>query len=146
MERELKDLVGKKINKVFINEMFLKFETDGGNFVYEVTGDCCSHSFFYDFYGVKNLLEGGKVTEVKEVALHPTDLFVVPDVGDYTQVYGYAITTAPKENYYYGERTSVFSFRNESNGYYGGSIDKVEDREVLPEITDDVLEVKELSK
>ena len=146
METELKDLVGKKINKVFINEMYLKFETDGGNFVYEVTGDCCSYSFFYDFYGVKNFLEGGKVTEVKEVELDPTDLFVVPDKGDVTAVYGFAITTAPKENDYYGERTSVFSFRNESNGYYGGSIDKVEDREVLPEITDDVLEVKEPSK
>lgn len=143
METELKDLVGKKINKVFINTEYLKFETGGGNFTYGVTGDCCSNSFFYDFYGVKNLIEGGKVKEVKVVDLHPTDLFVVPDKGDNTQVYGYAITTETKENDYYdGERTSVFSFRNESNGYYGGSIDKVEDREVSPEITDDVVEVK----
>ena len=143
METALKDLVGKKINKVFINTNYLKFETSGGNFVYLVTGDCCSNSFFYDFYGVKNLLEGGIVKEVKTVDLHPTDLFVVPNKGDSIQVYGYAITTEPKEeDDYCGERTSVFSFRNESNGYYGGSIDKVEDRKVLPEITDDVVEVK----
>lgn len=140
METELKDLVGKKINKIYLNQEYLKFETDGGNFLYTVHGDCCSSSFFYDFYGVKQLL-GGKVKEVKEVELHPTDLFVVPDKGDSTAVYGFAITTEGTD--YYGDRTSVFSFRNESNGYYGGWISKVEeDREVLPEITEDVVEVK----
>jgi hypothetical protein len=143
METELKDLVGKKINKVFINPSHLRFETDGGNFTYTVQGDCCSSSFFYDFYGVKNLLEGGKVKEVKTVELHPTDLFVIPDKGESTSVYGYAITNEQKEDDYYGDRTSVFSFRNESNGYYGGWISKVETEiEVLPEITEDVLEVK----
>jgi hypothetical protein len=138
----LKDLVGKKISKIFLNQEYLKFETNEGNFVYTVHGDCCSNSFFYDFYGVKNLLEAGKVKEVKEVELHPTDLFVIPDKGDNTAVYGFSITVEPKEDDYYGDRTAVFSFRNESNGYYGGWIEKTEDREVLPEITDDVLEVK----
>jgi hypothetical protein len=83
METELKDLVGKKIDKLFLNTGYLN------------------------------------------------------------AVYGYSITLEPKENDYYGERTAVFSFRNESNGYYGGWIEKTEDREVLPEITEDVLEVKE---
>lgn len=138
----LKDLVGKKINKIFLNQEYLKFETNEGNFVYTVFGDCCSSSFFYDFYGVKNLLEAGVVKEVKEVELHPTDLFVIPDKGDCTAVYGFSITVEPKEYDYYGDRTAVFSFRNESNGYYGGWIKKKEDREVLPEITDDVIEVK----
>ena len=145
METKLKDLVGKKINKIFINQEHLKFETNCGSFVYEVTGGCCSTSFFYDFYGVKNLFRGGKVKEVKEVDLHPTDLFVVPDEGDTTQVYGYSITVEPTKDdrdYYLGDRTAVFSFRNQSNGYYGGSIEKIEDLEVLPEITDDVVEVK----
>lgn len=136
----LKDLVGKKINKIFLNQEYLKFETNEGNFVYTVYGDCCSSSFFYDFYGVKNLLEAGVVKEVKEIELHPTDLFVVPDKGDSTAVYGFAITTEGTD--YYGDRTSVFSFRNESNGCYGGWIEKTEDRKVLPEIVEDVIEVK----
>ena len=141
METELKDLVGKKVNKIFLNQQNLKFETDGGNLVYEVLGDCCSYSFFYDFYGIKNVI-GHKVKEVKTVELHPTYLFVVPDKGDVTQVNGYAITVEPNEDDYYGERTAVFSFRNESNGYYGGGISKIDDKEVLPEITEDVIEVK----
>lgn len=141
METELKDLVGKKVNKIFLNQSYLKFETNEGNFVYTVEGDCCSYSFFYDFYGVKNIL-GGKIKEIKTIELHPTDLFVIPDKGDCTSVYGYSITLESKEGDYYGESTAVFSFRNESNGYYGGWIEKCEDREVLPEINEDVIEVK----
>lgn len=143
---ELEDLIGKKVVKIFLNNDYLKFETNEGSFTYRVDGDCCSISYFYDFYGVKNLLKGGKVKEVKEVELHPADLFVVPDKGDVTQVYGYSITVEPIEDaddYWTGYRTAVFSFRNESNGYYGGYINKVEeDKEVLPEITEDVIEVK----
>lgn len=139
---KLQDLVGRKINKVFLNSHHLKFETDAGNLIYTVLGDCCSNSFFYDFYGVKNLI-GRKVKEVKEIELHPTDLFVIPDKGDCTAVYGFSITSEKKESDYYGDPTSVFSFRNESNGYYGGWIEKVDkDEEVLPEIIDDVIEVR----
>lgn len=142
METELKDLVRKKVNKVFINQQYLRFETDGGNYVYTVDGDCCSHSFFYDFYGVKNLI-GRVIKEIKTISLNPTDLFVIPDKGDSTSVYGFSFTLEPTDDDYYGESTAVFSFRNESNGYYGGWISKVEtDMEVLPEITEDVIEVK----
>ena len=141
----LKDLVGKKINRIFVNQKYLKFKTNEGNFTYTVLGDCCSNSFFYDFYGVRNLLEGGKIKEVKEVKLHPTDLFVIPDKGDNTSVYGFSITIELEENDYYRERTAVFSFRNESNGYYGGWIEKVQDiqdMKVFPEITEDIVEIK----
>lgn len=108
MDTELKELVGKKVKKIFLNNYNLRFETDNGNFTYEVTGDCCSHSFFYDFFGVKNLL-GHIVKEVKTVELHPTDLFVVPDRGDSTSVYGFSITVEPNEEDWEGEKTAVFS-------------------------------------
>ncbi len=139
MNTELKDLIGRKVLKVFLNDSFLKFETDKGNLVYEVDGDCCSHSYFYDFYGVENLLKNGEVKEVKEVQLDPTDL-KVKNSNDYDdiKVYGFQITTEGE----YGEVTAVFSFRNSSNGYYGGDIRLVNDQEVLPEITKDVIEVK----
>ena len=140
METELKDLVGKKVLKIFINQEYLKFVTDSGEFTYVVTGDCCSTSYFYDFYGVKNLLDNGKIKEIKQVELHPTDLLVTSSrYEDCIQVYGYQITT---ESEVYGDVTSVFSFRNASNGYYGGSIDKTENREVLPELVEDVIEIK----
>lgn len=137
---ELQDLVGRKVNKIFLNSTYLKFVTDKGDLVYGVDGDCCSVSYFYDFYGVKNLLENGIVKEIKTVELDPTDLKIKnKNDFDSISVYGYQITTESKD---YGDVTSVFSFRNSSNGYYGGSIEKVSDREVLPEVTDDVIKVK----
>jgi hypothetical protein len=50
------------------------------------------------------------------------------------------VTDDPK----FGEVTSVFSFRNDSNGYYGGWIFKSEPDKSAPEITDDVLEAKDV--
>ncbi len=142
---ELKNLIGKKVNRVFINSNYLKFETDKGNLVYKVSGDCCSHSYFHDFFGVKNLLENGVVKDVKEVELLSGDVLVENNSeegygGEKLKVYGYQITTEGK----YGDMTSVFSFRNASNGYYGGGIDQIDngDKEVLPEIKKDVGEIK----
>ncbi len=156
METELKDLIGKSVEKIFINNKYLKFVTDGGEFIYKVSGDCCSSSFFYDFYGVKNIL-GKRVKEVKEVKLMPGDV-LVKNEGNYelTQVYGYQIFNDRDE---YGEpTTSVFSFRNESNGYYGGSIQLVSPKEKdsyiygdykgdtgeMKEVTEDIIEVSSL--
>ena len=144
-------LVGKKVNRVFMNEDYIKFETDQGNIVYKVSGECCSASIFYDFYGVKKLLENGPVTEVKEVDLYPTDIVKSPEKygsekdkkgeDSSISVYGYQITT---KDPILGPVTSVFSFRNYSNGYYGGSLENADENiEVLPELTEDILETVE---
>lgn len=140
-EDTLTRLVGKKVLKVYMNKDFLRFDTDSGPIVFRVEGECCSSSYFYDFYGVKNLLKNGPVTEVKGVLLDELKVRSLEgsgDVGgDLVQVYGYQITTVSEE---WGEMTSVFSFRNYSNGYYGGSIETAIEQEVSPEITDDVVE------
>lgn len=140
----LKELIGKTVKKIYFNENYLKFETDSGNFVYGVRGDCCSTSYFYDFYGVKNLLNNGKIISIKEVELNPTDIEIGGNIkkdkklsDDDIKVYGYQLTT---ENEKFGEMTSVFSFRNYSNGYYGGYMEESNDKEVSPEIFDDVIE------
>jgi len=135
-EDYLKELVGKKVKKIFMNEDYLKFETDQGNFVFSTYGDCCSKSVFYDFYGVKELLKNGKITEVKEVSLTVDDRMDIKQYQESISVYGYQLTTEDKE---WGDRTSVFSFRNYSNRYYGGSLEESSDREVLPELTDDLV-------
>lgn len=140
METELKDLVGRKITRVYVNQEYLKFDTDGPSYTYSVDGDCCSHSYFYDFYGVANLLENGKITEIKGVELHPTDL-MIEDTSDDIKVYGYQITTESERGY--GPVTAVFSFRNSSNGYYGGDISSCENRDDIPELKRDVVEIKE---
>lgn len=131
------DLPGKTARKIYMDEEFLKFETNGGSFVYTVEGDCCSRSLFYDFVGVKHLLRNGPVTAVKEVDLEPDEKSKGDVESGELKIYGYALTTESPE---FGEQTSVFSFRNYSNGYYGGWMEAADDREVSPEITDDVLE------
>jgi len=137
-------LVRKTIKKIYMNEDCLKFETDSGNIAFTVDGGCCSQSVFYDFYGVKNLLAGNPVTGVREVELNPGD--IIKSNGDDTDkksyqesisAYGFQLFTQSKD---FGEVTSVFSFRNYSNGYYGGWMETTGDCIVEPEITDDVIE------
>lgn len=136
-EELFNSLVGSKIHKVRMNEDYLVFETDNGVKAFTVYGDCCSHSYFYDFYGVQNLLDGGKVTEVGEVSLHPSDLVVNGDDGC-LKVYGYKLTVESVRGL--GPVTAVFSFRNSSNGYYGGYMVVANvDPESVPEITKDTL-------
>jgi len=148
---DIENLVGKTVKKIYMNEDCLKFETDSGNVVFTVDGDCCSQSVFYDFYGVKNLLAGNPITSVKEVKLNPTDISEKDgeqkDKKSYQEaisVYGFQLFTQSKD---FGEVTAVFSFRNYSNGYYGGWMELSQgDMDVSPEITDDVIETVEAHK
>lgn len=137
-------LVGKKINAVYINDRFLRFDFDGVNFiVFTVEGDCCSHSYFYDFYGVKKLLDNGPVISVREIALEDPEIKKDEDgyCAECTRAYGFELVTESRE---FGEQTSVVSFRNDSNGYYGGWMEACKggfDPKVEPQVFDDVVEV-----
>lgn len=123
--RPLQPLVGAKVTRVSMTEDDLIFETDKGNFHYTVYGDCCSWSYFYDFVGVDKLIANGPVTGVKTVELESFEQGY-----DFTQCYGYQIFS---EHPVWGEQTSVFSFRNDSNGYYGGSLEGPETIESVDE-------------
>lgn len=110
----LNTLVGKTITRIRWNDDYLLFDTDGGPFGFWVDAECCSTSYFYDFYGVAHLLNNGPVisTRAIDLASHEADYADI-------QCYGFElVTNHPK----WGEVTSVFSFRNSSNGYYGGSM------------------------
>jgi hypothetical protein len=134
----IEQLKGRTVKNIFMDEDHLVFVTDEGNVGFEVGSDCCSESVFYDFYGVKNLLANGKITDVKEIELTDDDKNDKKNYQEAIEKYGYQLTTVSPE---FGEVTSVFSFRNYSNGYYGGSIENgSEETSGLPEITDDVVE------
>ncbi len=143
-------LIGKTINKIFLDEEYLTFEVDNGEIItYGVTGDCCSKSVWYDFYGVKNLL-GKKILSVKDIQLTEDDFLWKrilsmdkKEYDDSISIYGISLTYEGK----YGEQTAIVSFRNYSNGYYGGEyylLTDVKDinKRSLTEITDDVIETK----
>ena len=129
----MKEIIGKKINKIFIDSTYLRFETDHGSFSYKVSGDCCSSSYFHDFIGVEKLLKNGEIKLVEEIEMD--EVTDADDDQDCVQAYGYRLTTEDEK---FGEVSSVLSFRNESNGYYGGSMGLVDSSpENLPEITTD---------
>lgn len=113
----LGELIGRKIVRVDLTEDRLDFHDSKGVIVsFTVDGDCCSTSYFYDINGAEKLYTNGPVTEVGEVPLHP-DSFET-DYGE-TKCYGYKLVTMSQK---WGEQTTVFSFRNDSNGYYGGEL------------------------
>lgn len=138
-ENTLDNLVGKTVEKIYWSEERLVIVTDDGTFAYDVEGDCCSSSYFHDFFGVRNLLDNGPIISVGDVNLHDDDpRFSSPvtpqDEDSYSdesiQVYGYEFVTSHPV---FGEMTSVLSFRNSSNGYYGGWMDRVEGEFAIPE-------------
>lgn len=131
-------LVGKTVLEIYMNRQMLTFVTDEGKVSFYANGDCCSKSYFFDFYGVENLL-GRKVLSFEEVHLSPGDpgyrkrtfdarkrgnpkgkTKKVDESGIVTKVYGYRLTV---EHPVFGEVSAIFSFRNDSNGYYGGSLE-----------------------
>lgn len=116
----LNDLIGKKITEIHMNDDYLVFITDGAEVhAFQAVGDCCSWSYFHDFYGLEKLLENGPVVSARPIAVYHDDW---EDEYGEKQAYGFEIVT---EHPTWGEQTSVFSFRNESNGYYGGWIEKL---------------------
>lgn len=112
----LKALVGKTLTKVEISDEYLVFtDTAGEVFSFDVEGDCCSHSYFYDIYHPNRLVRGEPVLEVETIALTDPD-DANARKGDCVVAYGYRIVTEGK----WGDWSTVVSFRNDSNGYYGG--------------------------
>jgi hypothetical protein len=131
----------KTVEAVFMDEKNLTFVTDSGDVSFAVAGECCSKSYFFDFYGIKNLL-GSKVVKFEKVDLSPGDpgynkrTYNTKPKGNlkgkaakkaqeeprvFTKVYGYRFTTLHP---IFGPVSSVLSFRNDSNGYYGGRMEE----------------------
>lgn len=118
-------VVGKKVLAIYISEDYLVFDTDKGRVGFYVEGDCCSWSYFHDIVGADKLLNNGPIASWKELDLSDQSF---DDHYDYIQVYGYEFVSGhPK----WGEQTTVVSFRNSSNGYYGGWMNSVADPEKL---------------
>ncbi len=123
----MNELVGKTIRSVQVNadQSMLRFVCDDGPVTFEVTGDCCSYSWFADVVGYQ-ALAGHTVREVESVPLEegkpapdgvPSSAALTAEGRthqDYDAVYGYVVTTD-------AGRCTV-AFRNSSNGYYGGEL------------------------
>ena len=119
----MKELIGKTIISVNLDENGTKitFVTDKGKIVYETFGDCCSYSWFSDIEGLGSLI-GEKVLSVENREEWTDDeQKEAESKGSYDclRLYGILIKTE--------KGTCDIEFRNDSNGYYGGSCELVED-------------------
>jgi hypothetical protein len=130
----MKELIGRKILKVQLDaeKVYLNFITDTGNATYGCFADCCSESWINHVNGVSELL-GGTVQDVDEVDFFSL-LNIEPEATrqEYDRVLFHRVKTE--------KGWCSFEFRNSSNGYYGGSLDKEDtlpDDVEMQDITDD---------
>lgn len=119
----MNEIIGHTIKNLSLEDggENLVFTTEKGNIIYTTYSECCSRSFFSDIEGLDNLL-GEKVLSVTErQEWTDEETKKAESQGDYDSLslYGYIIKTQ--------KGTCDIEFRNDSNGYYGGSCDLVRD-------------------
>ena len=124
MEKSIaKNLVGHVINDIFIGsgEDYFLFKGPKIDLCLYGYGDCCSETWFSDVYNADNL-RGHEIISVDEIDSGETDKEPERSRQECDNVYGIRIRTE--------KGTCVLTYRNSSNGYYGGSalvVEKSED-------------------
>lgn len=114
------DLIGKTILAIDINTAkdVISFKTLEGIFSYEAQGDCCSISWFEHFEGINFLIKEAVIKlEAREIASFCTEEKKRMSAG-YLEKYGWAFFTK--------KGIAILEMRNDSNGYYGGYVKRIE--------------------
>lgn len=110
-------LVGKKVLAVYLadDKKAIKFDVEGADpIIARADGDCCSNSWIETVETPEHLL--GTVTAVEDVDMPDRGSPVNDDgYGDVIAYYGCKIHT--------DRGSCLLDYRNESNGYYGGSLE-----------------------
>jgi len=114
----MQNLVGRKVSALSISDdqTTLVVTHDAGEARYFTDGDCCSETWIADIVGVDRLL-GQTVLAVEDVAMESVEDGRTRQ--DYDQFYGIKLTTT-------GGCVDLI-YRNSSNGYYGGSLERLKD-------------------
>jgi len=119
-EEELTELmVGKVVTALFLDkdcQHYVRFQTTTRNMDFYCEGDCCSEAWFADLLGVENLTNATIIAVIEK----PMDDYDVCDGRGRQEsdcVYGFTFKTTK------GDFDLIF--RNSSNGYYGGWLDKM---------------------
>src|SRR5690606_9187986 len=128
----LSDMIGRTVNAIFWSEDTLVFLTDTEPVAYAVEGDCCSHSYFHDFYGVEYLLKNGPVISAEDIERAPVGAdyraaTAAEGVGavDWGEVAvcAYRLTTAHP---LFAPVSSVVWLRSSATGDYRGRVERGE--------------------
>ena len=121
---------GVKVKAVYADEDNLSIALDNGKTVnFEVEGDCCSNSYFYEVVGAEKLI-GKEITSIEEIdglcGDVPNDQRFEGE--DCVQAYGIRFSAGPSMTEIKPgvevetSNSMIVTFRNDSNGYYGGSM------------------------
>lgn len=109
-------LVGKTITgiKIADDKGAILFQTTDGDIVARCDGDCCSHTWIES---IENTVREfpALVTAAHEIEDGLPETISDHPEHDCLQFYGFKVTT--------DKGVIVLDYRNESNGYYGGSLE-----------------------
>ena len=134
--READVPLGGRITEIGIDTQYLFINTEQGSVLMAALGGCCSNTMIHDIIGVKKVLNTGPLVSIRPThqASEACENYTEP-WDDCVQNYGLEIVVDHPE---YGEVTCVVSYRNNSNGYYGGYLKLAgSNRRNVPLITDD---------
>lgn len=108
-------LVGRTINAMQIaaDRQALRFDTSGGELIVLVDADCCSYTWI-EHIELPALGFPAQVLSVDELDMPEQPASTFHKDPDHLRFYGCRITTDRGE--------IVIDYRNDSNGYYGGSL------------------------
>lgn len=113
MDKLYAETIGRKVKSLWVSddeaEIVFVFK-DGGQATYLTEGDCCSHSWYADIVGAKQLI-GATVKEIEELSLDNYNYDIRKNSQE-DQAYGHSFKT--------DKGACDIIFRNASNGYYGG--------------------------
>jgi hypothetical protein len=117
----LKVLKGKVIEGIMVDQnapgaRYIKFQTSTGDFAFEAEGDCCSQSWFENISGASEFDRPRLCLNVEAVKMKQkkTSKYLTKTYVDHMKTYGEKIIC---------EGAQLFlEYRNNSNGYYGGSL------------------------
>lgn len=122
-DRSLKDLIGKTIKDVKLsgNKETITFITAQDEAIkYKAYAECCSDSWIEHVEDLDNLI-GNTISKIVIKTLDNTIEYKAKDECSrgFIQVYSYEFVT--------NKGICAVEFRNDSNGYYGGWLERVED-------------------
>lgn len=111
----LESIVGKRISSLEIADSAICFVSDGARLNYELCADCCSVTWLHRVINVAALI-GQTVTAIVEISTDAVDVNDGLCRQDYDTAYGIGIRT--------DLGVCQVLYRNSSNGYYGGWIER----------------------
>lgn len=101
----LRPLVGQTLKSVRVKNDQITFHCENGDYVFHAEGDCCSRTYIEDVSGPTS----GKIIAAEEGPYSSEDCGEIKNYCDKLTIEGKGYLD--------------IEYRNESNGYYGGSLE-----------------------